>query len=135
MMTPVTRLIRYMEHVEGATLPPVFAADGLVIVENFAPYLFRGAGAAARWNAGFRRHVAEGSLRELTTELGTPQDFERTGRRVYFALPTTWRGIDRGQRFEESGAWVFVLDETAAGWRIVSYAWGVTDTKTGAAVP
>jgi hypothetical protein len=135
MMAPVTSLIRYMEHVEGATLPPVFAADGLVIVENFAPYVYRGSGAAARWDAGFLRHVAEGNLRELTTELGAPHDYERTGRRVYFSLPTTWRGIDRGKRFEESGAWVFVLDETPAGWRIVSYAWGVTDWKTGAAVP
>ena len=135
MMAPVTQLVHYMGHVDGASLPPVFVERGLVIVENFAPYVFRGSDAAARWDAGFRQHVAEGGLRDLTTEFGDPQDFDQVGSRVYFSLPTIWRGIDSGKRFEEFGSWVFVLERTAGSWRILSYAWGVSRFSEGATVP
>jgi hypothetical protein len=53
MMAPVTALARYMAHVDGAVLPPVFADDGLVIVENFPPYIFTGKDAAAHWDTGY----------------------------------------------------------------------------------
>src|SRR5215469_5550991 len=49
MMAPVTALARYMAHVDGAVLAPVFADGGLVIVENFPPYIFDGKDAAAHW--------------------------------------------------------------------------------------
>src|SRR5260370_4389527 len=47
MMAPVTALASYLAHSEGAGLPPVFVDDGLVIVEDFAPYIFTGKDAAA----------------------------------------------------------------------------------------
>lgn len=135
MMAPVTALVHYMTHVDGVVAPPVFVENGLVIVENFAPYIFRGKDAAASWDAGFRRHVAEGGLQELSVEFGIAHDFERTGNRVYFTLPTTWRGVDRGKRFEEFGAWAFVLEKASDEWRITAYAWGVTAEQTGRAAP
>ncbi len=135
MLVPITALVHYMAHVDGAATPAVFVENGLVIIENFAPYIFRGKNAAALWDAGFRQHVAEGKLHELTVEFGSAHDFERTGNRVYFTLPTTWRGVDRGKRFEEFGAWAFVLEKASGEWRITAYAWGVTDEKTGPAAP
>jgi hypothetical protein len=63
MMEPVATLARYMAHVDGSVLPPIFADDGLVIVENFAPYMFSGKDAAEHWAAGYRKHVER--LREL----------------------------------------------------------------------
>jgi hypothetical protein len=43
-----------MAHVEGATMPLVFADHGVVIIEDFAPYIFRGKDAVILWNAGSR---------------------------------------------------------------------------------
>ena len=80
-----------MEHVSGAVLPPVFAHHELVILEDFAPYVFRGNDAAAPWDAGFRNHAAR--LSDLHCDLGRPHDFGRGANRVYFVLPTTWRGV------------------------------------------
>ena len=127
IMAPVTALASYMAHVEGKVLPPVFAEDGLVIVENFAPYIFIGKDAAARWNAGFRSHAIP--LKDLKFSFGPAHDFERTGDRAYFVLPTTWRGIYKDSRFEEHGAWSFVLKNTAGQWRILAYGWGATDMQ------
>jgi hypothetical protein len=125
MMAPVTALARYMGHVDGAVLPPVFADDGLVIVENFPPYIFDGKDAVAHWEAGYRKHVAQ--LTELKCDFGKAHDFDRNGERVYFVLPTTWRGVQSGSRFEEHGAWAFVLTKSSGQWRIIAYGWGAND--------
>ena len=127
MMAPVTTLASYMAHVEGTVLPPVFVDDGLVIVEDFAPYAFTGKDAAAQWDAGFRQHAIP--LKDLRFSFGAAHDFERTGDRVFFVLPTTWRGAYKDRRFEEHGAWSFVLKNTAGQWRILAYGWGATDLQ------
>ena len=131
MMTPVKALAHYMAHVEDAVLPTVFAGDGLVIVENFPPYIFSGKDAAARWDAAYRKHVAQ--AKDLKCDFGSAHDFDRVANRVYFVLPTTWRGwqpegrLQAEGRFEEHGAWSFVLEKSAEHWRIIGYGWGVTD--------
>lgn len=49
IIAPVTALASYVvARVEGNVLPPVFVDDGLVIVEEFAPYVFSGKDAAAQ---------------------------------------------------------------------------------------
>jgi hypothetical protein len=70
IMAPVTALASYMARVEGNVLPPVFVDDGLVIVEDFAPYIFSGKDAAAQWDAGFRHHAVP--LRDLKLRLAQP---------------------------------------------------------------
>lgn len=127
MMAQVTALASYMAHVEGAALPPVFVDDGLVIVEDFPPYAFTGKNAAAQWDAGFREHAIP--LKDLKFSFGPAHDFERTGDRAFFVLPTTWRGIYKDRQFEEHGAWSFVLKNTAGQWRILAYGWGATDLQ------
>jgi ketosteroid isomerase-like protein len=126
MMAPVRALANYMGHVEAAVAPTVFMENGLVIVENFAPYIFSGKDAAEHWDVGYRHHVV-GRLKDLQFSFGVAHDFDRTGDRVYFVLPTTWRGIYQHGRFEEHGAWSFVLEKLSGQWRIIAYTWGVTD--------
>jgi hypothetical protein len=127
MMAPVTALVSYMAHVEGAALPPVFAGDGLVIIEDFAPYIFSGKNAAAQWDAGFRHHAIP--LKHLEFSFGPAHAFERSGDRVYLVLPTTWHGLYKDREFEEHGAWSFVLTNTSGRWLILAYGWGATDLK------
>ena len=128
MMAPVRELAAFMSRLPQGAPAGVFARHGVCIVENFAPFLFCGAPAAARWEQGFRAHAAD--LGELVATFGAAHDFTQTGDRAYFSLPTTWTGLDAGKRFEEHGAWAFVLQRTgtayAVRWRILSYGWGVT---------
>src|SRR5271156_6289728 len=111
MMEPVQGLATFMSTLRRGEQPTVFARRGLCIVEDFAPFMFCGLQAAANWSAGFRAHVAEGELKNLAATFGEAQDFKQAGRRVYFALPTTWTGLTRGKRFEEHGVWSFVLEQ------------------------
>jgi hypothetical protein len=126
MMEPVQGLVMFMSTLRRGEQPMVFARHGVCIVENFAPFLFCGLQAAANWSAGFRAHAAEDHLRDLAATFGEAHDFKRSGKRVYFSLPTTWTGLRQGKRFEEHGAWSFVLEQENIRWRIAGYGWGVT---------
>ena len=49
-----------------------------------------------------------------------PNDSER---HLYQNDSTT---LTKGKRFEEHGAWSFVLEQDNNAWRIAGYGWGVT---------
>jgi hypothetical protein len=128
MMEPVRQLAAFMSTLPTGRHATMFATHDVCIVENFAPFIFKGPNAVARWEAGFRAHA--GGLTELAASFDAAHDFNAAGNRVYFALPTIWTGRDGGRHFEEHGVWSFVLERTSAperdpAWRIVGYGWGV----------
>jgi len=126
MMAPVDGIVAFMTRLPADRHPDVFAAHNLSIVENFPPYLFRGATAAADWERGFRKHASDDDYTQLAVTFGPARDFSVAGNRAYFCLPTTWTGLTHGRPFEEHGAWAFVLERGLHGWRIIGYGWGET---------
>ena len=97
MMAPIDVLARFIATGEEPGLAAAFTTEGVVIVENFAPFLFEGADAFVRWRAGFHDHVDRDGLSELKHSFGQAQDFARDGDRVFFILPTTWAGRSHGR--------------------------------------
>ena len=124
MMAPVEAVARFMA--EGADVAGAFAAQGVVIFENFPPFRFEGQDASARWRQGFLDHARRHELADLVWRFGPVQDFARDGARVFFTLPTRWTGTAHGTAFCEDGGWAFVLESAGGRWRILSYAWAVT---------
>ncbi len=133
MMAPVRALAAFMSTLPPDEHPSVFAHTGVCIVENFAPFLFCGRGAARAWEAGFRAHSAEEALSELSAQFEDAHDFSQSGNRCYFSLPTTWTGLTHGRRFEEHGAWAFVVERHGATYEILGYGYGVTTYTEAAA--
>ena len=126
IMAPVNGIVSFMTQLPQGVHPDVFVGKGLTIVENFPPYLFRGASAAADWEQGFRKHATDDDYTELAVTFGPARDFGVTGDRAYFCLPTTWTGRTHGRPFEEHGAWAFIVQKESRGWRILAYGWGET---------
>ena len=126
MMPPIEALAGFMAGSDAAGPQDAFVRKGLVIVENFAPFLFQGPGAYERWLSGFHQHVDLDELRELQWRFGPAQDFAQENGAAYFVLPTTWTGRTHGRAFSEDGGWAFVLAHEGGRWRIRSYAWAVT---------
>jgi hypothetical protein len=108
----------------GLSLPADLFAREVVIVENFAPFIFRD---VATWAKEMRAHLAD--LSDLHHRFGAPVDFARDGDAAYFAMPTTWSGFNRGVPFTETGGWALVLKLEAEGWRLAGYGWAVIETS------
>ncbi len=124
MMVGPEGIARFIETGEAATLAGVFA-DDVIIIENFAPFVFAGPRSLALWLEGMRAHL-EGTS-GLEHSFGDACDYGRVGGVVFFTLPTWWKGLARGRRFREHGGWAFVLVQDAGAWRVSSYAWAVTE--------
>jgi len=114
----------------GDRTPParLFAAQDVTIVENFPPFVFEGPGAVETWAKQLRVHL-EGitALRHIFSDAF---DFSRSGDEVYFSLPTTWRGLNRGKPFSERGGWAFVLTREEGEWRVLAYSWAVIESTS-----
>ena len=124
MMRPVERIARFMATLDMAHLESAFVDEGVTIFENFAPHVFAGADAVARWSELFGAHAS--GLSDLKHSFGPAQDFHLDGSIAYFALPTTWSGFSGGRAFRETGGWSFVLTRQTAEWRVKAYGWTVT---------
>jgi hypothetical protein len=126
MAEPVLAVARFMARGEEEGLADAFASNGLVIVENFPPYIFTGPGAFLRWREGFIAHAARLELDALQFDISHAQEFSSQEDRAFFTLPVRWRGLAMGQPFDERGGWTFVLTRGGGRWRILCYAWSVT---------
>jgi hypothetical protein len=135
IMQPIDALAQFMAQLPAGRHATMFAARGVTIVENYAPYIFSGADAVAAWEAGFRQHAGADELSELKVRFGPARDFSVQGERAYLSLPTTWTGRTHGTRFEEHGAWAFVLSRRAGQWKVLGYGWGVTRYSESKATP
>jgi hypothetical protein len=100
-------------------------ADDVIIIENFAPFVFAGPRSVALWLEGMRAHL-EGTA-GLQHSFGDACDYGRAGAMAFFTLPTRWEGFARGRWFSEHGGWAFVLIQDECAWRVRSYAWAVTE--------
>jgi len=124
LVAAARRVARFMESRDDADLAGTFATTGVVIVENFAPFVFEGPGAVQRWAAGFRAHVA--GVDGLRHGFDEPFEAVLGGDRAYLSLPTTWTGVERGRAFTERGGWAFVLAREEEAWRVAGYGWAPT---------
>jgi hypothetical protein len=124
MLAGPQSIARFIETGDEAALAGVFA-DDVIIIENFAPFVFAGPRSVALWLEGMRVHLAGTS--GLDHSFGAACDFGQAGGVAFFTLPTSWQGLARGRRFHERGGWAFVLFQDAAAWRVRSYAWAVTE--------
>jgi len=123
MLAPIEKVVRFMETGDATGLSG-FADRDVVIIENFPPFLFDGNDAVSRWAAEMRAHLADVTGLEHT--FGTVQNFSVDGDLVFLSLPTNWKGIANGRRFDEDGGWAFVLVKERGEWRVRNYGWAVT---------
>ncbi len=123
MMLPVEKIARFIATGDDSCLS-AFAAKDVVILENFAPFLFTGADAVARWAKEMKEHAK--GLTGLGHSFGPAQDFRVEDECVFFALPTHWSGHSSGRLFQEDGGWAFLLVRQRGEWKVRSYGWAVT---------
>ena len=123
MLAPIEQIVRFMETGDETALSG-FADRGVAIIENFPPYLIEGDDAVARWAHEMRSHLQ--GVTDLKHTFGPVQNFDTHDDVVFLSLPTNWKGVSNGRRFDEDGGWAFVLVKQRGEWRVRNYGWAVT---------
>jgi ketosteroid isomerase-like protein len=99
-------------------------ADSTVIIDDFPPHVWDGAGACAKWASDFDAISKKMQWTEGVVTIGKPRHVDVTGDRAYVVAPAGWTYKVAGKPMQTTGSvWTFALQKTAGGWRVTGWAW------------
>ena len=99
-------------------------ADAVAIVDEFAPFVWHGAGACATWMKDYDADAARRGITEGVVTLGTPLHVDIDGVRAYLVIPSTYAFKLKGKAVKETGSlFTFAMLKGPKGWRIVGWSW------------
>ena len=100
-------------------------ADQAVIVDDFAPHLWSGAGACGKWANDFDADNKKNKITDAKVTLGKARHADVTGDRAYVVVPASLTFKMDGKAMQEpNSVWTFVLQKSGGSWRITAWAWG-----------
>jgi hypothetical protein len=129
MMKPIQTLLAAMNTGNPKLLNGLYTADATV-VDEFAPYTWRGADAGTHWFTDFGTFAKSAHIANVKGSLSTVKNFDLHGDRAYIVVPTTVTGTMSGKKFTEHGTWTFTLQRTGNAWKIVTETWGTVSMAT-----
>ena len=94
-----------------------------VIVDEVAPYIWRGAGSFDAWMGDLIKDAQAQGITDPSVTLGTPTRTLVTGDTAYVIVPSTYRFKQKGTAMSEVAQMTFALRKTGAGWKIAAWTW------------
>ena len=121
---PVTRFVDAFNKgdVAGAAATHASAAD-LVIVDEVAPYLWRGAKAFETWMGDLDRDAKAKGITDQQVTLGKVTRVETDGTSAYLVVPSVYAFKEKGVAMREEAQMTFALKKDPAGWSIHGWTW------------
>lgn len=121
---PIHQFFAAMNKGDMKTASAAFATDTVTIIDEFAPYVWQGNDAVARWGAAFMQDAAASGMQGPTLDLGRAIRVQVDGDTAYAVFPGTLRYSQKGHRMQEVAVMTFALAHTGDGWRIKAWSWG-----------
>src|SRR6476646_3637428 len=105
--------------------------DDTLIVDEFAPHNWSGAGSPQRWLDAYAKDSQANGVSGGRIDYGKPLQATSDGATAYVVLPTTYRFVQKGTKMAEPGSMTFVMKHAGKDWKIASW----TYSAGGAAAP
>ncbi|MBV8280922.1 MAG: nuclear transport factor 2 family protein [Candidatus Eremiobacteraeota bacterium] len=99
-------------------------ASPAIIIDEFAPHVWRGATACADWYDAFNADAGKHGITDSVVTLGTPWHVDITGGTAYVVSTANYTYKQSGKPVSEIGSvFTVALVKAAAGWRVTGWAW------------
>jgi ketosteroid isomerase-like protein len=98
-------------------------ADQASIIDDFAPHVWTGAGACARWASDFQQFVKSTASADPKVTVGKPWHLDVAADLAYVVAPTTFSFKQKGKPVQQDGVVTVALQKGASGWRMIGWAW------------
>jgi hypothetical protein len=98
-------------------------ADRSIIIDDFPPHAWAGAGAVAKWLHDYDRYAKRNGITDGFVTLGKPRHIDVTGNDAYVVVPTKFSLKKKGELVKETGLMTLVLHKGVGGWRIAAWSW------------
>lgn len=119
---PVTRFMEAFNKGDVAGARATHASDA-VIVDEVAPYVWRGAKAFDAWMSDLDRDAKAKGITDQQVALGKVTRVETDGTSAYVVVPSTYSFKEKGVAMREAAQMTFVLKKGPAGWSIQGWTW------------
>lgn len=100
--------------------------DNTMIVDEFGPHVWSGAGSPQRWLDAYGKDSAATGVTSPRVDYGKPLQATSDGKTAYIVLPTTYRFVQKGSKMAEPSSMTFVLNRDGNGWKIASWTYSAT---------
>jgi hypothetical protein len=104
-------------------------ASRTTIVDDFAPYVWSGPGACAKWLAAFAQLTAAMGVTNVKVSLGKTLYADGDAAHGELVIATRFTGLVKGKTLLEAGAWTFVLADASGSWKFSAIAWSHTGNR------
>jgi ketosteroid isomerase-like protein len=101
-------------------------ADDTLIVDEFAPHAWSGAGSAKRWLDDYAKDATANGITGGRVDYGQPLQARSDGTTAYVVLPTTYRFMQKGVKMAEPSSMTFVMKRQGNGWTVTSWTYSAT---------
>ena len=97
--------------------------EGALIIDEFAPFLWGGAGSARRWLDAYGKDADARGISLGRVDYGKPIQANSDGSSAYVVLPTTYRFVQHGHKMSGAGSMTFVMARAGSEWKISSWTY------------
>lgn len=104
-------------------------AANAIVVDDFAPYVWSGPGACAKWLAGIGQLAKMMAMSKLVVAGGKSLYVDGTAARGEVVVDARFTAQMGGKSVYETGAWTFVLTKASGTWKFAAIAWSQTGTN------
>jgi len=122
IVAPINKFLDAFNKGDMAGAAATHAAD-VVIVDEVAPFLWRGAQAFQAWGDALQADSKKNGMSDERVTLKAPTRIETVGTDAYVVVPATFSFKQKGVAMRESAQMTFVLKKDANGWMIHGWTW------------
>lgn len=124
LMAPIQKFINSFNKGDAAAAASTHVAGPeLTIVDEVAPYVWRGAKAFQSWSADLDADAKKNGMTEPMVTIGAPTRTETSGDSAYVVVPSVFTFKLKGAPMREAAQMTFVLKKSGSGWLIQSWTW------------
>jgi ketosteroid isomerase-like protein len=100
-----------------------YCADGALIIDDFAPYVWQGSGACAGWYKDYEAFTAKMQISAVNVTLGKARHLDIDSGYAYLVTPATLSYTQAGKPVTEEAVVTMSLKKGSSGWQITGWAW------------
>jgi len=99
-------------------------ADQTVIIDEFPPHEWHGAGACATWMSDYDTDAKKNAITDGVVTLGKPKHVDVSGDHAYVVIPADYAFKKDGKPVKETNSILtVVMQKGTNGWRITGWSW------------
>ena len=124
LMAPITKFLDAFNKGDMAGAAATHAADAdVVIIDEVAPFLWRGAKALQTWAGDLDADAKKHGITDQKVTIGPATRVETDGTSAYVVVPSVYTFKQGGVAMRESAQMTFSLKKGAGGWLIHGWTW------------